>query len=277
VYVHSFSMHRLTLRFSLDQERHFASVYDRRYRRQFRNAALVGALVYAVYGLLDASLVSPQIGVSLVVRCAVVILAALAAVLSLSRAIGPAHAQALGAGVVALAGVGLEVLAFASPVPAHPAFLPTGLMQAMCFGLIARVRFAYMAGVGAVFVLGWAVGTLIAPAAAYPQAVFFGVAVGVLGGIGVVLIACYLLESETRREYALSRYVETLEGLLPICASCKKIREPGAESSDPGSWTAIETYIAQRTQATFTHGICPTCRMSLYGELRGKAGNRAPA
>ena len=245
-------MHRLTLRFPPDQERHFASVYDRRYRRQFRNAVLVGALVYAVYGLLDASLVSPQIGVSLVVRCAVVILAAFAAVLSLSRAIGPAHAQALAAGVVALAGVGLEVLAFASPVPAHPAFLPTGLMQAMCFGLIA-------------------------PAAAYPQPVFFGVAVGVLGGIVVVLIACYLLESETRREYALSRYVETLEGLLPICASCKKIREHGADSSDPDSWTAIESYIAQRTQATFTHGICPACRIRLYGEPRGKAGNRAPA
>lgn len=270
-------MHRLTLRFPSDQERHFASAYDRRYRRQFRNAALVGALVYAVYGLLDASLLSSQIGVIVIVRSVVVILAVFAAMLSFSRAIEPAHAQALGAGVVALAGVGLEVLAFASPVPAHPAFLPIGLMQTMCFGLIARVRFAYMAGVGAVFVLGWAVGTLIAPASAYPQAVFFGVAVGVLGGIGVVLIACYLLESETRREYALSRYVETLEGLLPICASCKKIREHGADSSDPGSWTPIETYIAQRTQATFTHGVCPTCRKSLYGALRGKAGNRAPA
>src|SRR5262245_36330745 len=102
-------MHPLTLRFPLDQERHFASVYDRRYRRQFRNAALVGALVYAVYGLFDASLVSPPIGVSLVVRCAVVILAVFAAVLSLSQAIGPAQAQALAAGVVALAGVGMVV------------------------------------------------------------------------------------------------------------------------------------------------------------------------
>jgi hypothetical protein len=258
-------MHRLTLRFPPDEERQFASVYDRRYRRQFRNAGLVGALVYAVYGPLDASLVSPQLGVSLVVRCAVVVLAVCAAMLSLNRAVGPAHLQALAAGIVALAGLGLQVLAFASPVPAHPAFLPTGLMQAMCFGLIARVRFAYMLGVGAVFVLGWAVGTWIAPAAAYPQPVFFGVAVGVLGGIVVVLIACYLLESETRREYVLSRYVETLEGLLPICASCKKIREHGADPSNPGSWTAIESYIAQRTQATFSHGICPACRISLYG------------
>lgn len=47
--------------------------------------------------------------------------------------------------------------------------------------------------------------------------------------------------------------VRTLSGLLPICASCKKIRD------DEGYWNQVEFYISQRTDATFTHGICPEC------------------
>lgn len=47
--------------------------------------------------------------------------------------------------------------------------------------------------------------------------------------------------------------VKTLSGLLPICASCKKIRD------DEGYWNQVESYISKRTDATFTHGICPDC------------------
>jgi len=56
---------------------------------------------------------------------------------------------------------------------------------------------------------------------------------------------------------ALAR-VKTLSGLLPICASCKKIR------NDEGYWEQVETYIKNRSQADFTHGICPECRKRLY-------------
>lgn len=47
--------------------------------------------------------------------------------------------------------------------------------------------------------------------------------------------------------------VKTLSGLLPICASCKKIRD------DAGYWNRIEDYIRQHSGANFTHGICPEC------------------
>lgn len=53
--------------------------------------------------------------------------------------------------------------------------------------------------------------------------------------------------------------VKTLSGLLPICASCKKIRD------DQGYWNQIEEYIGQRTKAEFSHSICPKCREKLYG------------
>lgn len=55
--------------------------------------------------------------------------------------------------------------------------------------------------------------------------------------------------------------VKTLSGLLPICASCKKIR------NDDGYWTLVETYVSQHSDAEFSHGICPDCGKRLYGDL----------
>ncbi|MBI1922361.1 MAG: hypothetical protein HYS23_14900 [Geobacter sp.] len=48
--------------------------------------------------------------------------------------------------------------------------------------------------------------------------------------------------------------VKTLSGLLPICAWCKKIRDP------EGKWNEIEEYVQHHTDADFTHSICPECR-----------------
>jgi len=53
-----------------------------------------------------------------------------------------------------------------------------------------------------------------------------------------------------------------LSGLLPICASCKKIRD------DKGYWNKIELYIGDRSEAEFSHGICPVCAEKLYGHSK---------
>lgn len=58
--------------------------------------------------------------------------------------------------------------------------------------------------------------------------------------------------------------IKTLSGLLPICASCKKIR------NDKGYWEQIEGYIKDRSEAEFSHGICPECAKRLYPELYEK-------
>lgn len=55
--------------------------------------------------------------------------------------------------------------------------------------------------------------------------------------------------------------VNQLSGLLPICANCKRIRD--AE----GTWADLERYISARSNAEFSHGICPTCRDELYPGL----------
>ncbi len=54
--------------------------------------------------------------------------------------------------------------------------------------------------------------------------------------------------------------IKTLRGILPICAACKKIRD------DKGYWNQIESYIRDRSEAEFSHGICPECAKNLYGE-----------
>jgi len=58
--------------------------------------------------------------------------------------------------------------------------------------------------------------------------------------------------------------VKTLQGLLPICASCKKIK------NDKGYWEQIEVYIREHSEADFSHGICPECAEKLYPEYYKK-------
>ncbi len=53
--------------------------------------------------------------------------------------------------------------------------------------------------------------------------------------------------------------VKTLRSLIPICASCKKIRD------DKGYWSQVEVYVRDRSEAEFTHGICPDCMKNVYG------------
>ncbi|MBU0674462.1 MAG: CHASE domain-containing protein [Proteobacteria bacterium] len=55
--------------------------------------------------------------------------------------------------------------------------------------------------------------------------------------------------------------VRQLTGLLPICASCKKIRD------DTGYWSGVETYVSEHTDAVFSHGLCPECEKKALEDL----------
>jgi len=55
----------------------------------------------------------------------------------------------------------------------------------------------------------------------------------------------------------------TLKGILPICSSCKKIRD------EKGNWRDVEAYIWEHSDAEFSHGICPDCMKRLYPEFHG--------
>ena len=61
--------------------------------------------------------------------------------------------------------------------------------------------------------------------------------------------------------------LKVLSGLIPICAWCKKIRDDG------GYWSKIEAYLSARTDAQFTHGICPECtKKMLADDSVGRSG-----
>ncbi|MEZ4592771.1 MAG: tetratricopeptide repeat protein [Chloroflexota bacterium] len=62
--------------------------------------------------------------------------------------------------------------------------------------------------------------------------------------------------------------VKQLSGLLPICASCKKIRD------DAGYWHDVAVYIRDRSEAEFSHGMCPDCMQNLYTELEERRKNK---
>lgn len=82
--------------------------------------------------------------------------------------------------------------------------------------------------------------------------------------LAIGFVICYiggqLHASERRLEDALAK-VRTLSGLLPICASCKRIRD------DRGDWHQMENYIRSHSNADFSHGICPECIRRLYPEM----------
>lgn len=71
--------------------------------------------------------------------------------------------------------------------------------------------------------------------------------------LGAVIIIC------TNK---LFRRIKYLEGILPVCASCKKIRD------EQGHWQQIESFIRDRSDAEFSHSICPECAEKLYPELK---------
>ncbi len=68
-------------------------------------------------------------------------------------------------------------------------------------------------------------------------------------------------------EKALSQ-VRRLEGILPICSNCKKIRIQETDPKNQDNWIQIETYVAIKTDAQFSHSICPDCIKKPYPKIQ---------
>ena len=90
---------------------------------------------------------------------------------------------------------------------------------------------------------------------------------------GIHLIAfvglAWIVAQLAAQSRELARRVTTLEGLLPICCFCKKIRR------DDGAWEPVETYVAERSAAKFTHGFCTGCARQHYPEVFGENDSTA--
>lgn len=82
-----------------------------------------------------------------------------------------------------------------------------------------------------------------------------GIRLAVLSGLTL------LVATIARQRRALTQRVQMLEGILPICMFCKKIRQAD------GTWEPIESYVSQRSPAQFSHGMCEACGRERYGEF----------
>jgi sigma-B regulation protein RsbU (phosphoserine phosphatase) len=90
-------------------------------------------------------------------------------------------------------------------------------------------------------------------------------------GERIIMLQEGLAERVRTLETALAQ-VKQLQGLLPMCTYCKKVR------NDQSYWEQIEVYISERSEATFSHGICPSCRETIVApelEKWRKLGPRA--
>ncbi|MCP4760392.1 MAG: PAS domain S-box protein [archaeon] len=87
-----------------------------------------------------------------------------------------------------------------------------------------------------------------------------------LGGLAVIADISHIKKNEKEREMLIAELqekldeIQTLKGLLPICANCKKIRD------DNGYWNNLESYIEKYSDAFFSHSICPDCSDKIYGK-----------
>jgi hypothetical protein len=88
--------------------------------------------------------------------------------------------------------------------------------------------------------------------------VFFGIVLAILFFFGRRVVS--LIENLQKAQ----REIRTLEGILPMCSHCKKIRKEGAAPADPASWTPVDSYITDRSEALVSHGICPECLEKYY-------------
>ena len=95
--------------------------------------------------------------------------------------------------------------------------------------------------------------------------VSFGLATGLRGVVVLVVGLWFARLADYERD--LNRHVKVLEGMLPICSFCKSIR------NENGRWEHLESFISRRSQAEFSHGVCPSCGAAHYPGLVESGGH----
>lgn len=76
----------------------------------------------------------------------------------------------------------------------------------------------------------------------------------------VLIFLIFLVDRVARQTRDLKQKVKMLEGIVPICCMCKKIRD------EQQGWQRLETYIEAKSEAEFSHGFCPDCMREQYGD-----------
>jgi hypothetical protein len=106
----------------------------------------------------------------------------------------------------------------------------------------------------------------------HPEIPYFDHEHLIVGGItGLVSMVMFgLLLMHMRQLYSALDKIQALEKILPICSYCKKIRKTDADPEKIESWQQIESYIGNKTDTRFSHGICPECYEKMQSDFAGK-------
>ena len=98
----------------------------------------------------------------------------------------------------------------------------------------------------------------------YAWGIPYALPVAIINGLirlALLFFITFLCGKLSEQTQALRARVRTLEGLLPTCAYCKDIRD------EEGEWQQMEEYVASRSAAQFTHGICPKCVAKHFSDV----------
>ena len=270
----------------------FLSFQDRELEKQYhehfkeihivwaRFAITLSALLYSGFLPLDKILNPDAFSSQVTIRLFIVTPFLLAGLLiSLNRRFILCHMQIIAAMCVLVAGLGHFAMGLYSH--AGPAYImgTTAIVLYFLYTL-AALRFKYALSVGIFLVFCYEITEIFLMKRSMIDIVFTNYILLSINFVGILssytidrlqrvsFIKNMLINEEknerekiiTELKEAMSK-IKTLSGMLPICASCKKIRK------DDGYWQQIESYVKDHSEADFSHGICPDCAKKLYPEL----------
>ena len=259
--------HWLTQRFDdAEAEAELRLDWAERTLRQVRWALGLGLLMIVAFGLLDLALIPEVVRQTWLIRYAVLTPIGLA-VFAWSFTPGfLRRMQLAGALAGAVGGFGTVALVAIAPAPGRDLYY-AGLLQAMLFTYtFFRLRLVVAAPVCLSYTAAYLALLALAEGPPGPVTISNAVVVVTFNLLGGAV--CYFLEQAMRRDFLQRRLiaqqaerlaeslgkVKVLTGLLPICAWCHDVH------ADDGSWQRIELYLERRSEASFTHGICPSCQ-----------------
>ena len=279
------TIHPVTLRFGdRDLERAFRADWDQRTLRPIRVATILGVAMYAAFALVDVAVVPDHVPVTWAIRFALIIpLALLVLAASFTQAFRR-HMQLAAAVTGTVGGLGIVAITLVTGELGQQYYAAGILLVTAYLGVFTRLRFVPAAAAIGTVVAVYTV-TLVGLSGLPPLTVLNDLAF-VAAMVLVSLAAAYAFERTARHDFLRRRVseeqaarladalanVRELSGLIPICAWCKKIRD------DDGYWQKLESYLAPRSRAQFSHGMCPEC-LAIHGEGSGDApaSPRAPS
>ncbi len=85
-----------------------------------------------------------------------------------------------------------------------------------------------------------------------------------IAGVWIILLLSRSVVTGIRDLQSARDYISSLEGILPVCMHCRKVRQDDGDPADPSSWIALEAFVKKSMDTDVTHGICPDCLKEHY-------------